>query len=132
MVPSSEEDGNTDPQSPSAHETDKESGTEEGMCQFTVQGVTEQEMLTFNTSQYNLAALRHLEQKGKMLAVGHRKAPESIYHNPQLYPKMFPWLFPYGLGGIGCLRGVKGLGLVPSPTMSEGSHIRHLLANHDK
>ncbi|KAJ7847262.1 hypothetical protein B0H14DRAFT_2357224 [Mycena olivaceomarginata] len=26
---------------------------------------------------------------------------ELTWKNVQLYPEMFPWLFPYGLGGIG-------------------------------
>lgn len=33
---------------------------------------------------------------------------------------MFPWLFPYGLGGIG------------STTLSDKEHKRHLLMYHDK
>ena len=39
--------------------------------------------------------------EGKILAIGHAEIPESIYGNPQLFPSMLPWLFPYGLGGIG-------------------------------
>ncbi|KAF6744184.1 hypothetical protein DFP72DRAFT_781935, partial [Ephemerocybe angulata] len=33
--------------------------------------------------------------------VGHDETPQSIWHNPGLYPKMYPWLFPYGYGGVG-------------------------------
>ena len=33
---------------------------------------------------------------------------------------MFPWLFPYGLGGIG------------TTTLSDKEHKRHLLMYHDK
>ena len=46
-------------------------------------------------------ALKHLTDNKKIIAVGHHKNPESIYNNPQLFPQMMPWLFPYGLGGIG-------------------------------
>ena len=55
-----------------------------------------------------------------MLAVGHGSGPESIYNNPHLYSQMFPWLFPYGLGGIG------------STNISDKEHKRHLLMYHDK
>jgi hypothetical protein len=46
-------------------------------------------------------AAKHLDDGGKVLAIGHSKEPQSIWRNPKLYPQMFPWLFPYGLGGIG-------------------------------
>ncbi|RDX44585.1 hypothetical protein OH76DRAFT_1324191, partial [Lentinus brumalis] len=45
-------------------------------------------------------ALRYFEHGGKAMAYGHEEKPESIYHNPRLYPGMFPWLYPYGLGGF--------------------------------
>lgn len=35
-----------------------------------------------------------------MLAVGHAKVPESMFNNSQLFPAMFPWLYPYGKGGF--------------------------------
>ena len=50
--------------------------------------------------------MKHLkDDNGKVLAISHAEKPESIYDNPQLYPMMFPWLFPYGLGGIGTFNG---------------------------
>jgi len=55
-----------------------------------------------------------------MLAISCAENPESIYNNPQLYCQMFPWLFPYGLGGIGTTK------------LSEKEHKRHLLMYHDK
>ena len=42
-----------------------------------------------------------MTSEGKILGIGHAETPESIYENPQLFPSMLPWLFPYGLGGIG-------------------------------
>ncbi|KAF8837501.1 hypothetical protein BDN67DRAFT_870015, partial [Paxillus ammoniavirescens] len=32
------------------------------------------------------------------IAVGRSSHPKSLWNNPHLYPQMFPWLFPYGLG----------------------------------
>jgi hypothetical protein len=43
----------------------------------------------------------HLTQKGKSLGIDKSDIPESLYGNPSAYPGMFPWLFPYGKGGIG-------------------------------
>jgi hypothetical protein len=57
---------------------------------------------------------------GKMLAVGHSSSLESIYNNPQFYLQMFPWLFPYGMGGIG------------STSLSDEAHKKYLLMYHDK
>jgi hypothetical protein len=69
-------------------------------------------------------ALRHLTSERKILAIGHAKIPESIYGNPQLFPSMLPWLFPYGLGGIG-QTGHKY-------KLSSMMHERHLLMYYDK
>jgi hypothetical protein len=45
--------------------------------------------------------LQHLTHKGKSLGIGKAELPESMYRNVSAYPGMFPWLFPYGKGGIG-------------------------------
>jgi hypothetical protein len=58
------------------------------------------------------------------LAIGHEKNPQSIYNNPLLYPQMFPWLFPYGIGGIG--------NAFHKGNISSLSHKGHLLMYHDK
>ncbi|KAF9455333.1 hypothetical protein BDZ94DRAFT_1286152 [Collybia nuda] len=69
-------------------------------------------------------ALKHIATDGVTLGVGHDINPQSIYDNPQAYPGMFPWLFPYGYGGFrnGIIEGKFG----------EISHKRHLLMYHDK
>ena len=45
--------------------------------------------------------MQHLKTNGKILAIGHANKPQSLYNNPQLYPQMLPWLFPYGFRGVG-------------------------------
>ncbi|KAI1784427.1 hypothetical protein LXA43DRAFT_901672, partial [Ganoderma leucocontextum] len=45
-------------------------------------------------------AIRYFDGGGAALAYGHDRSPQSIYHNPDLYPGMFPWLYPYALGGF--------------------------------
>ena len=97
-----------------------EDGTEEGECSFSVHGLTGEAIDTMTTNAIKAIALRHLNNGGKMLAVGHSDKFESMWNNPQLYPQMFPWLFPYGLGGIG------------TTDLSDKEHKRHLLMYHDK
>ncbi|KIJ45406.1 hypothetical protein M422DRAFT_80707, partial [Sphaerobolus stellatus SS14] len=69
-------------------------------------------------------AIKHMELGGKSLGIGTSDRLESIYNNPQLYTKAFPWLFPYGLGGLGNERGFK--------KVPEKHRIRQLLMYHDK
>ncbi|KAI0310041.1 hypothetical protein OF83DRAFT_1028120, partial [Amylostereum chailletii] len=52
------------------------------------------------TKQLKALAVKHLTDGHSALGIGHEAVPESLYQNPQLYPQAFPWLFPYGLGGI--------------------------------
>ena len=47
-----------------------------------------------------------------------------MYDNPQAYPQMFPWLFPYGLGGIGQRCHFS--------KVSEATQKLNLLLYHDK
>jgi hypothetical protein len=114
-----------------ATETGIDEGTSSGECSFSVQGVTGHEMTQFTTRQFKIAAMKHLaDPKGKMLLVGHEPTPDSLFANPTLYPKMFPWLFPYGLGGVGNLRCETGQDEVPS--MTPHRHIQWLLNYRDK
>src|SRR6202790_1635234 len=80
---------------------DEEDGTSEGPCPFIVHGLTGEEFSTKTMKTIKAIALQHLTSEGKMGAMGHPQPPESIHGNLQLFPSMFPWLFPYGLGGIG-------------------------------
>jgi hypothetical protein len=111
---------NKTPEGTSVHDMDDEDGTDEGDCAYTVHGLTGQKLDTMTTNQIKVLALKHLNSEGKFLVVGHSYKPESAWDNPQLYPKMFPWLFPYGLGGIG------------TAGISNKEHKRHLLMYHDK
>jgi len=71
-----------------------------------------------------LKALQHLESQGKTLKVGHDATPQSIYDDPQIYPQMLPWLFPYGLGGL--------TQQVHKKKISDIERKRLLLMYHDK
>ncbi|KAJ7156921.1 hypothetical protein C8R43DRAFT_839813, partial [Mycena crocata] len=73
-----------------------------------------------------MAALDHLKARGQTMGVGHAKEPESTssFGNYNLHPQMFPWLFPYGKGGVGHPAHKN--------RFSELRHKRHLLMYHDK
>ena len=62
-----------------------------------------------NTKGGLIHAMRSNGPLHQVLAIGHAEKPELIYDNPQLYPMMFPWLFPYGLGGIGTVPNLLGI-----------------------
>jgi hypothetical protein len=79
---------------------EEEGGTTEGPCPFIVYSLTGEEFSTKTIKTIKAIAFKHLTSEGKILAIGHAKTPESIYENPQLFPSMLPWLFPYGLGGM--------------------------------
>ena len=108
------------PEGMSVFDQGDEEGTEQGSCAFTVHGLTGEALQTMSPNALKAIALQHLNNNGKMLAVGHSDKLQSIWNNPQLYPQMFPCLFPYGLGGIG------------ASTISHKEHKRHLLMYHDK
>ncbi|TFK60401.1 hypothetical protein BDN72DRAFT_752984, partial [Pluteus cervinus] len=86
---------------------EEEDGVESGDCPFVVHGLSGEAMTSKTAETLKGIALKHLNSEGKMLAVGHSEDPEGIYNNPALYPQMFPWLFPYGYGGIGCETEIK-------------------------
>ncbi|PPR04686.1 hypothetical protein CVT24_011903 [Panaeolus cyanescens] len=114
---------NKTPESTSVFDRDDEDGTAEGPCPFTVHGLTAETLNNMLPSQIKAAALRHFNDMGGVLSIGHSGKIQSIYNNPHLYTQMFPWLFPYGLGGIGSTA---------SGAISESEHKRHLLMYHDK
>ncbi|KAJ7114871.1 hypothetical protein C8R44DRAFT_832893 [Mycena epipterygia] len=100
-----------------ANETPREHGTRSGKCTFAVHGLTGTEYATATMKTIKSVALQHLTHKGSMLGIGRSELPVT-------YPGMFPWLFPYGKGGIGH----------PSHTNKTGDLTRKrcLLMYHDK
>ncbi|TRM60859.1 hypothetical protein BD626DRAFT_359004, partial [Schizophyllum amplum] len=71
------------------------------------------------------AALDHLQNGGSVMGVGHEDKPEGIFDNAKAYPSMFPWLFPYRLGGIGMHLNGRG-------ALSSAAQKKHLIMYHDK
>ena len=95
-------------------------GVDNGPCPFVVHGVTGTQLATKTVAALKGIALKHWNNKGAALSMSHAAEPQSIYNNPNLYPQIFPWLFPYGLGGIG------------NGTLSEKAHKEFLLMYYDK
>lgn len=115
---------NQEPESTGLDSYDDEDGVYSGECPIAVHGLIGGTLNTLDLKSLTAVALNHLKNGGKVLAVGHAEQPESMYDNPRLYPQIFPWLFPYGLGGLGNARGVRKI--------SEKLHKKHLLMYHDK
>ena len=95
---------NSNLESTAVHDNDDEHGTSNGMASFVVHGLTSErvtELWDTDPKQIYFKALRYFEKGNKALGVGTDSKPESLWNNPQLYPSMFPWLFPYGTGGLG-------------------------------
>ena len=116
--------GKIGPEQASVHERDDEIGTGAGECPYIVHGLVGSDIVDKNWSQLSSLALKYLKPDDKVLAVGHGKNPESIFNNPALYPQMFPWLFPYGKGGIDNNSIILNI--------SSQAHKAHLLPYHDK
>jgi hypothetical protein len=115
---------NKDPESTAVNDMEDETGTENGPCPFVVHGLTGEEYSSKSLKALKAIALKHLTDNKKIMAVGHQKNPESIYNNPQLFPQMMPWLFPYGLGGIG--------NKLQKGHISDKAYKKHLLMYYDK
>jgi hypothetical protein len=103
---------------------DVDEGTSSGPCSFAVAGLTGEEYAMADIRTLKIKALDHLKCGGQTLGIGQAESPESTFNNIQLYPQTFPWLFPYGHGGIGHPAHKRFI--------SEGEHKRHLLMYHDK
>ena len=98
-----------DPISMATHADVEENGTSDGPCPFVVHSAISDELPIHDSDKLIAIAMAHLQDKSAVLSIGHGD-PVSIFHNPQLYPQAFPWLFPYGLGGIGNCRNIAPIG----------------------
>ncbi|KAL6300743.1 hypothetical protein BKA93DRAFT_739884, partial [Sparassis latifolia] len=93
-------DGGVPGEAMSSYEMDNEHGMERGGCPFIVHGLSGAELINMSYREKIATAVKYFQSGGKVLAYGRDAAPATMYHNPQLYPGMFPWLFPYGLEGL--------------------------------
>lgn len=105
------------------NQTEIDHAVESGECSFVVHGLCGSEFADMTFDQKLRYAVRYFDNGGKALYYGHNRRPQSIYHNPTLFPGMFPWIFPYGLGGFENEFIVTRL--------RRGEHIRTLLHHGD-
>ncbi|KAI9068051.1 hypothetical protein FKP32DRAFT_1562501, partial [Trametes sanguinea] len=77
-----------------------DSDAQQAECSFMVHALTAPELGKMTYSQRLAYAIRYFDAGGRALGVGHVDEPQSMYHNQDLYPGMYPWLYPYGLGGF--------------------------------
>ena len=100
-----EHDDINDPESTAVNTSDNEDSTSEGQSTMIVHGLVGEELTELwdkdDQQTIRLKAMKHLRESGKVMAIKLSDDLESLWHNPQLYPSMFPWLFPYGYGGLG-------------------------------
>ena len=90
-------DSNKDPEATAVNDTEEDEGIEQGECPFVVHGLTGSNLERLAHSrphEITTRAVEYFKSGGKVLGIGQAEQPESIYDNPQLYPQMFPWLFP--------------------------------------
>ncbi|KAF8221097.1 hypothetical protein L208DRAFT_1535382, partial [Tricholoma matsutake] len=54
-----------------------------------------------SSNELRAAALRHVQKKkGGYLKLPHDPTPKNEFVNPNLFPKIYPTLFPFGVGGF--------------------------------
>ena len=71
-------------------------------------------------------AISHLKSGKELILYRHAEKPESIYENPDLYPGMFPWLYPFGRGGFQPAKTT-----VHRKRVDRRRHIQYLLQYYD-
>ncbi|TFK91103.1 hypothetical protein K466DRAFT_444903, partial [Polyporus arcularius HHB13444] len=63
-------------------------------------------------NELRAAAVRHIKRKGGgFLQIPHGPTPVNEFSNPDLFPSMYPTLFPYGIGGLEDKKRVSPLSL---------------------
>ncbi|THU92912.1 hypothetical protein K435DRAFT_829580 [Dendrothele bispora CBS 962.96] len=54
-----------------------------------------------SANELRAAAMRHVTNKGgAYVQVAHESVPANEFYNPDLFPMIYPTLFPYGIGGF--------------------------------
>ena len=108
------------PEGTRAFDQSMDDGVGEGNCPFVVHGITGEQLSTKTVETLKGIALKHWNNHGAAISVGHSADTQSIFNNPKLYPQIFPWLFSYGYGGIGTTK------------LSDKAHKMFLLMYHNK
>ncbi|KAF7965594.1 hypothetical protein HWV62_42679, partial [Athelia sp. TMB] len=113
-----------DPSSQAANHSGEEEGTADGRCALVIQGLVGGDFGNKSWEEMTTIAVEHLASGKGSMAVSHHEHPQSIYNNPGMYPQMFPWLFPFGKGGVDQLEHYK--------LISSATHKKWMLMYWDK
>ncbi|PPQ80093.1 hypothetical protein CVT24_006535 [Panaeolus cyanescens] len=70
------------------------------------------------------AALRHVKNGGGYIEIPHHTTPANEFFNPDLFPLIYPTLFPYGVGGFE--------DKCRTVSVSMKRHVKHLCSLTDK
>ncbi|RDB20445.1 hypothetical protein Hypma_012444 [Hypsizygus marmoreus] len=77
-----------------------------------------------SSNELRAAAVRHVKKGKGYVELPRGCQPANEFHNPQLFPKMYPTLFPYGIGGFEDSKRASPISLK--------RHVKHLLALADR
>ncbi|KAF5370848.1 hypothetical protein D9758_002052 [Tetrapyrgos nigripes] len=103
----------------------EDEGTGSGPCPVSVHGLTGEDFGNMTSHEMCAAALKHLKENKKIiLFVAHDEKSVLTFHNPSLFPMMYPHLFPYGFSGINNSMQTSKIG--------QTAHKRFYLMYHDK
>ncbi|THV00096.1 hypothetical protein K435DRAFT_657773, partial [Dendrothele bispora CBS 962.96] len=53
-----------------------------------------------SANELRAAAMSHVKKGGGYVQVAHENVPANEFYNPDLFPMIYPTLFPYGVGGF--------------------------------
>ena len=77
------------------------------------------------SNELRAAAVRHIKKKGGgYVEIPHDPTPVNEFFNPELFPMIYPTLFPYGIGGFENVQ--------RSVRVSMKRHVKHLFNLSDK
>ena len=76
------------------------------------------------SNELRAAAFRHIKKGGGYIQIPHDATPVNEFFNPNLFPMIYPTLFPYGLGGFE--------DRTRKTTLSMKRHVKHLFSLSDR
>ena len=66
--------------------------------------VTADDISQLSAAKRKVHAINHIKNSGQVLGIGHSATLESLWNNPETWEKLFPHLYPFGIGGPRNLR----------------------------
>ena len=73
---------------------------------FVLRGVTADDIAQLSAAKRKIHAINHIKNGGQILGIGHSSELESMWNRPDNWEKLFPHLYPFGIGGPKNLRDV--------------------------